>query len=98
MSRTKLLASSLLVLLLSACGPHEDVVLRAWASRMDQWAADIHRWDSVVVFPALVAYCELERHVYDDFHGGVLTPVNRYCPPGGTDPILPPAPPPGWDD
>jgi hypothetical protein len=97
MSRKALLATLPLIVLLSAC-KQEDPVLRAWATGIDQWKQALHEWNSTVVFPGLVAYCELEAHVYDTLHAGEITPVNRYCPPGGTDPILPPTPPPGWDD
>lgn len=96
MSRKALVAMLPLVLLmLSAC---KDDTLRTWATGIDTWKNDVFEWDNTVVFPALVAYCELERHVYDDLHPGAIMPVNRYCPPGGTDPILPPTPPPDWDD
>lgn len=95
MSRKAIAALLPLLLLAGGC---KDDTLRTWATGIDSWKNDLHEWDSTVVFPALVAYCELEQHVYDNLHAGEVTPVNRYCPSGGTDPILPPTPPPDWDD
>jgi hypothetical protein len=81
-------------LALSAC---QDQRLRHWATGIDAWADSVHTWQTETVLPGLRAYCELERHVYDDFHPGALTPVRRYCPKGGTDPVIPPGTPPTWD-
>jgi hypothetical protein len=83
-----------LVFVLAAC---QDQQLRTWAVAVSDTLQKDYEWERDVVFPGLRAYCELERHVYDQFHSGTVTPVNRYCPPGGTDPVAPPGPPPQWD-
>jgi hypothetical protein len=88
MKRFRGLALLMLALSLPACDPG----LRKWAREEE------HPWHTQTVHRALRAYCELEWHVYEDYHKGVLTPVLRFCPNGPTDPVQPPPPPPGWDD
>ena len=103
MSRLRLLVLSVLFLPLTwGCYEKDkrapDVVLRNWATKVDDWIEGVNDFQAVVD-GVLTAYCELEKHVYDEWHSFNPTTDPRYCPPGTTsDPPNPPDPPVDWDE
>jgi hypothetical protein len=75
--------------------------LRDWATEVDNYLETNRQefQDPVVVMAT--AFCELEKHVYDEWHTTGWDPntTPRYCKTGQpTDPPSPPNPPDDWDD
>ncbi len=81
-------------------GSAEDAVLRAWATRVDDWADEVENWQENTVRPAIRSVCELEGFVYDQLHSVPPTATTRrICPTGSSsDPPPPPGDPIDWDE
>jgi len=75
---------------------YQDMQLREWAYRMDDWADEVAKYQLDHVWPGLKALCELEKSVYDVKHTD-LSPVERICDEGDQDPPSPPGDPEDWD-